>query len=419
MSPEQTTSSAGDIDTRSDIYALGVLLYELLTGRTPLDATTLMKASLEEIRRLICEEEPAKPSTALSAMTKDVLGKVSQQRHSDPQKLVHAARGDLDWIAMKALEKDRTRRYGTANGLALDVQRHLRCEAVSAGPPGFTYRSGKFVRKYKGLVAAAAAVLLALLAGLVASMTQYLQKQAAWEYAMGQTTLAEKRLWEFKEIELLLAERLKITSQVSISPESTVSLASAELALKLSSEAGVTSGRNTAIELFQTAADSGSVAAALALGECYLRGKGVVQDAARGIALIRQASNAGHPQAIDMLGICYYRGEGVKRNFTEAFRLFSQAAELGHQQSLGNLAILHLNGEGTERDPLKAVKLMVQGANAGNPHCMCLFARCLQFGIGVRKDQSEAREWYEKAAKAGSEPAQKWLREDVPESYFR
>ena len=179
MSPEQAEMSGLDIDTRSDIYSLGVLLYELLTGRTPFDPEELMRKGYDEIRRVIREQEPQKPSTALSTMAVDARTTVAQHRQADSAKLLGLIRGDLDWIVMKALEKDRTRRYETASGLALDLQRHMQNEPVLARPPSFGYKAGKFVRKYRRGVIAAAAVLVALLAGLVASTVLYLGKRDA------------------------------------------------------------------------------------------------------------------------------------------------------------------------------------------------------------------------------------------------
>src|SRR6185295_3492392 len=124
MSPEQAVMTSLDIDTRSDIYSLGVLLYELLTGRTPFDQAELLQAGLDEMRRTICEKEPPRPSTRLSAMTQDQLGAVADRRHCDPKSISQLIQGELDCVVMKCLEKDRGRRYETVNGLATDIQRH-------------------------------------------------------------------------------------------------------------------------------------------------------------------------------------------------------------------------------------------------------------------------------------------------------
>src|SRR5262249_26238865 len=147
MSPEQAEVNQLDIDTRSDVYALGVLLYELLAGSTPFSRKELGKAGMLEMLRVIREQEPSKPSTKLS--TAEALRTLAAKRGTEPAKLTRLLRGELDWIVMKALEKDRNRRYETANDFAQDVQRYLADEPVAAGPPSAGYRLRKFVRRNK------------------------------------------------------------------------------------------------------------------------------------------------------------------------------------------------------------------------------------------------------------------------------
>ena len=179
MSPEQAEMSGLDIDTRSDVYSLGVLLYELLTSRTPFDAKELMAAGLDAMRRVIREQEPPKPSTRLSTMLDADLTTVAAHRRAAAPKLVHLVKGDLDWIVMKSLEKDRTRRYETASSFADDIEHFLKNEPVIARPPSAVYRLQKMVRRNKLAFAAAALVTLALIAGLVVSTVFYLREKEA------------------------------------------------------------------------------------------------------------------------------------------------------------------------------------------------------------------------------------------------
>ena len=164
MSPEQAGFSGVDVDTRADIYSLGVILYELLTGLRPLDGKRLRKAVHAEMIRMIQEEEPSKPSTRLSS--DEALPSLAALRHTDPKTLVLLLRGELDWVVMKCLEKSRERRYETVNGLSREIQRYLADEPVEARPPSAGYRLSKFFKRNKGPVVAASLVLLALLVGI-------------------------------------------------------------------------------------------------------------------------------------------------------------------------------------------------------------------------------------------------------------
>jgi serine/threonine protein kinase/tetratricopeptide (TPR) repeat protein len=164
MSPEQADPSSMDIDTRTDVYALGVILYELLAGSPPIDAKQFQRGAILEMLRMVREIDPPRPSTKVS--TSDALPNIAACRAISPEHLARALTGDLDWVVMKALEKDRTRRYETANGLAADVLRHLAHEPVLAAPPSRLYRMRKFMRKHRGAVTAASIILLAMLAGI-------------------------------------------------------------------------------------------------------------------------------------------------------------------------------------------------------------------------------------------------------------
>jgi len=179
MSPEQAEMTGLDIDTRSDIYSLGVLLYELLAGSTPFDTKELMDAGLDAMRKILREREPVRPSTRFRTLLDADSTVTAQRRSTDTAKLTHQLRGDLDWIVMKCLEKDRTRRYETANGLAFDLQRHLSDEPVLARPPSTAYRFQKAFRRHKLVFTATAVTATALVAGIGVSTWQTLAARKA------------------------------------------------------------------------------------------------------------------------------------------------------------------------------------------------------------------------------------------------
>ncbi|HEV8522984.1 MAG TPA: serine/threonine-protein kinase, partial [Terriglobales bacterium] len=179
ISPEQAEMSGLDIDTRSDVYSLGVLLYELLAGSTPFDTTELLASGLDSMRRTIREKAPPRPSTRVATLGIDQLTTTAKRRASEAPKLIHLLKGDLDWIVMKCLEKDRTRRYDTANSLAADLKRHLNSEPVEARPPSQLYEFQKLVRRHKWGFVAAAAFIVVLLTGTGVSTWQAIRASRA------------------------------------------------------------------------------------------------------------------------------------------------------------------------------------------------------------------------------------------------
>jgi serine/threonine protein kinase/Tol biopolymer transport system component len=222
MSPEQVAMSGDDIDERSDIYSLGALLYEMLTGTPPFETESLRRRALDEIRQVIREEDPPKPSTRLQTLGAKATA-IAKHRHAEPFNLRRQLKGDLDWVVMKTLEKERSRRYDSARGLADDLLRHLHHEPVLAGPPGVVYRLGKFARRRRGALLAAGSVAAVLCAAGILSYWQIVKTRNAEQRAASRETQLQSALGASGNLSSDSRALRLVTGVANVQPEASLS----------------------------------------------------------------------------------------------------------------------------------------------------------------------------------------------------
>ncbi len=340
MSPEQAEMSGLDVDTRSDVYSLGVLVYELLAGSTPFKSKELLASGYDRIREIIREEEPPLPSTRLSSLGQDGLSVIAKHRRLAPGALNHQVRGELDWIVMKALHKDRTRRYQSASDLAADIRRYLDDEPVEAGPPNKLYVLRKFVRRHRAPVAAASVILLSLVVGIVVAT-------AGWRQAKKEASTAQRESVRADTVAQLLESMF-----ASVDPE----------------------------------ANKGSAFTVMQLLEDFKREK---LDSLASQPEVEASVTDILAQAYEGLGEYLEAEKHWRRTAVLAARQFGEQSPEAEAARVRLAWVIHAMGHGNEAKAMLEGSLARMEAMLGKDDLRCLEAR--SFLVGILRDEAELK----------------------------